>query len=122
MIFKDDKPLYLQIADRICDDILTMEYRDESRIPSVREHAAALGVNVSTILRAYEELQERDVIHTRRGLGYFVKPGARLRVTELRKNRFLGEELPEFFERLEQLNIPIEKIADIYRSRRQETS
>ena len=89
MVFKENKPIYKQIADRICDEILTMEYRDESRIPSVREHAATLDVNVNTIVRAYDYLLELDI---------------------------LGDELPEFLARLTQLDIPIEEIVEIYRS------
>lgn len=116
MIFKSNKPIYQQIADKICDEILSREYRDESRIPSVREHAATLEVNVNTIVRAYEHLLELDVIYTRPGLGYFVKPGAMHKVQALRKAQFLGEELPEFLARLNQLDIPIEEIVDIYRS------
>lgn len=116
MIFKENKPIYLQIADKLCDEILSKEYRDESRIPSVREHAANLEVNVNTIVRAYEHLLEHDIIYTRRGLGFFVKPGAAGRIRTARKAQFLSEELPEFLERLHQLNIPIEEIVDIYRS------
>lgn len=116
MIFKNNKPIYQQIADKICDEILSREYRDESRIPSVREHAATLDVNVNTIVRAYEHLLELDIIYTRRGLGYFVKPGAMYKVQSLRKAQFLGEELPEFLARLTQLDIPIEEIVDIYKS------
>lgn len=80
MVFKENKPIYKQIADRICDEILTMEYRDESRIPSVREHAATLDVNVNTIVRAYDYLLELDILYTRPGLGFFVKPGAKHKV------------------------------------------
>ena len=118
MIFKNNKPIYQQIADKICDEILSREYRDESRIPSVREHAATLDVNVNTIVRAYEHLLELDIIYTRRGLGYFVKPGAMHKVQSLRKAQFLGEELPEFLARLTQLDIPIEEIGDIYKRRK----
>ena len=116
MEFKENKPIYKQIADRICDEILTMEYRDESRIPSVREHAATLDVNVNTIVRAYDYLLELDILYTRPGLGFFVKPGAKHKVLALRKAQFLGDELPEFLARLTQLDIPIEEIVEIYRS------
>ena len=116
MKFKDNKPIYQQIADQICDEILSKEYRDENRIPSVREHASTLGVNVNTIVRAYEHLLGLDVIYTRRGLGYFVKPGASRKILAIRKAQFLGDELPEFLARLDQLDIPIEEIVSIYRS------
>lgn len=115
MVFKENKPIYKQIADRICDEILTMEYRDESRIPSVREHAATLDVNVNTIVRAYDYLLELDILYTRPGLGFFVKPGAK-QMAACCAAQFLGDELPEFLARLTQLDIPIEEIVEIYRS------
>mgnify|MGYP003307518551 CR=1 FL=1 len=62
MEFKENKAIYLQIADRICDEILTEKYRDEERIPSVREYSAEVEVNVNTVMRAYDYLQQQDVI------------------------------------------------------------
>ena len=56
MIFKEGKPIYWQIADRIGDDILSGKYQEEERIPSVREFAAQMEVNANTTMRAYEFL------------------------------------------------------------------
>ena len=44
MNFKESKAIYLQIADRICDEILLGQYQEEERIPSVREYAAMVEV------------------------------------------------------------------------------
>ena len=51
MKFKESKSIYLQIADRICDEILQGQYMEEERIPSVREYAATVEVNANTVIQ-----------------------------------------------------------------------
>lgn len=72
MNFKESKAIYLQIADRICDEVLLGQYREEERIPSVREYAAVVEVNANTVMRSYDYLQSQEVIYNKRGIGYFV--------------------------------------------------
>ena len=72
MKFKESKSIYLQIADRICDEILQGQYKEEERIPSVREYAATVEVNANTVVRSFDYLQGQDIIYNKRGLGYFV--------------------------------------------------
>ena len=115
MIFKEGKPIYWQIADRIGDDILSGKYQEEERIPSVREFAAQMEVNANTTMRAYEFLQGRNIIYMKRGIGYFVSSGARELVLEYRKNAFIGEELNGFFHEIYTLGIPIEEITSLYK-------
>lgn len=58
MDFKENnKPIYLQLVDKISDDILAGTYADDTRIPSVREFAAQVEVNANTVMRAYDYLQ-----------------------------------------------------------------
>lgn len=114
MKFKESKPIYLQIADRICDEILQGQYKEEERIPSVREYAATVEVNANTVVRSFDYLQSQDIIYNKRGLGYFVGQGARERILELRKSVFLTEELPEFFRQVKTLGIPIKEIERMY--------
>lgn len=115
MKFKESKSIYLQIADRICDEILQGQYAEEGRIPSVREYAATVEVNANTVMRTYDYLQGQEVIYNRRGIGYFVSPGAKGRILSLRKDIFLNEDLPEFFRQLDTLEIPVERIGELYR-------
>ena len=56
MNFKESKAIYLQIADRICDEVLLGQYQEEERIPSVREYAAVVEVNANTVMRSYDYL------------------------------------------------------------------
>ena len=68
MNFKESKAIYLQIADRICDEVLLGQYREEERIPSVREYAAVVEVNANTVMRSYDYLQSQEVIYNKRGI------------------------------------------------------
>lgn len=116
MIFKENKPIYLQIAERLCDEIIQKRYEEESRIPSVREYSTTLEVNVNTVVRSYDYLQNAGIIYNKRGLGYFVKTGAMQTIIAQRKKEFIDEELPEFLNKLKQLDIPIEEIVEKYHS------
>ena len=114
MKFKESKSIYLQIADRICDEILQGLYKEEERIPSVREYAATVEVNANTVVRTYDFLQNQEVIYNKRGIGYFVAPEAGKRILGFRKKTFLQEDLPEFFRQLKTLGIPMEEIGKMY--------
>ena len=115
MKFKESRPIYLQIADRICDEIHQGIYPEDGRIPSVREYAALVEVNANTVVRTYDYLQSQEIIYTRRGLGYFVSPGAGKKIFSLRKEAFLSTELPEFFKQLRTLGISIWEILRMYK-------
>ena len=115
MKFKESKSIYLQIADRICDEILQGQYTEEERILSVREYAATVEVNANTVVRTYDYLQGQEIIYNKRGIGYFVATGARELIHSLRKDIFLKEELDYFFRQIKTLDIPIKEITDMYR-------
>ena len=115
MKFKESKSIYLQIADRICDEILQGQYKEEERIPSVREYAAMVEGNANTVVRSFDYLQRQDIIYNKRGLGYFVALEGRERILELRKEVFLRDELPELFRQLKTLDIPIKDVEKMYK-------
>ncbi len=110
MIFSNDKAIYIQIADRLCDEILADKYKDDDRIPSVREYAVLLEVNTNTAVKAYDELARANIIYNKRGLGYFVTPGAKKQILKERKQEFMKERLPELFRQMRLLGIGIEEI------------
>ncbi|WP_297328376.1 GntR family transcriptional regulator [uncultured Bacteroides sp.] len=114
MNFKENKAIYLQIADRICDEILLAQYREEERIPSVREYAAVVEVNANTVMRSYDYLQTQGVIYNKRGIGYFVSAGAHSLILSLRKESFLKEEIDYFFKQVFTLGFSPEELANMY--------
>ena len=102
------------MADRLCDEILSGVYQDDDRIPSVREYAVLLEVNTNTAVKAYEQLAREEVIYNKRGLGYFVTPGAKKQILKVRKQEFMKERLPELFRQMQLLDITLEDVKDVY--------
>ncbi len=74
MEFRDNEPIYLQIAAYVGQHILLGKWQADQKIPSVRDLAIELQVNLNTVLRAYEFLESQGVIYIKRGLGNFVAP------------------------------------------------
>ena len=114
MKFKEPKAIYLQIADRLCDEILAGRYTPEARVPSVREYAAVVEVNSNTVVRSFDQLQQWGVIYNRRGLGYFVAPEAQEAMRAMRRRQFLGEDLPECFRTARLLGFGPADLAGLY--------
>ncbi|MCH5302338.1 MAG: GntR family transcriptional regulator [Prevotella sp.] len=116
MTFNSDRPIYLQMADRLCDEILTGTYKADDRIPSVREYAVMLGVNTNTAVKTYEQLAQESIIYNRRGLGYFVAGGAKEQIMKVRRQAFMEERLPELFRQMQLLGISIESVTEAYKN------
>jgi DNA-binding transcriptional regulator YhcF (GntR family) len=112
MRFKENKAIYLQIADLICEDILQERLIEDERIPSVREYAANVEVNANTCARSYDWLQGQDIIYTRRGLGYFVCPGAKDAILKMNKQEFLTETVPEVARQMLTLGISMSELTN----------
>ena len=108
MNFTADKPIYLQIADRLCDRILSGELKGDDRIPSVREYGAEIGVNPNTMVRVYEKLTADGVIFNKRGIGYFVSENASETVLSARRKEFLEKEVPAILQRMRLLGLGTE--------------
>ena len=117
MNFKESKPIYMQIAERICGEIVTGKFKPGERIPSVREYAAGLEVNANTVVRSYDFLQSRDIIFNKRGIGYFVAEGATEKILEMRREIFMKEQLNDFFNEIDILKISINEIVELYNKR-----
>lgn len=110
MQFKDHKPIFLQIAERICDEILGGKYPEGERLPSVREYAAEVEVNVNTVVRSFEWLSQKDIIYNKRGMGYFANQGARETIRENLRESFFQETLPELAQQMQKLGITVEEV------------
>lgn len=114
MINTDNRPIYIRLADRICDMILSHEYHAMDKIPSIRDYAVQQQVNPATAARAFEMLERQGVIFNRRGLGSFISPDAERIIKELRLATLLGDESELFFKRLSLLDVSPEQLRDMY--------
>lgn len=114
MKFKENKAIYLQIADRIGDDILSGTLTTDGKIPSVRELAAQVEVNANTVARTYDHLQNAGIIYTKRGLGYFVSPDAREIIVKQRRTQLMQGEMDYYMSRLHAVGISPDELRDMY--------
>jgi GntR family transcriptional regulator len=109
--FNSDRAIYLQMADNICDRIIAGEFKADERIPSVRELAVELGVNINTAVSAYDQLARAGIVYNRRGLGYFVAQGARDLIVARRRAEFMDKTLPEVSRQMRLLHIGVDEVA-----------
>ncbi len=105
MDFNQNQPIYIQIVDYFCDNILSGKWQEHEKIPSVRDIAVTVEVNPNTAIRAYTVLQDKGVIFNKRGLGYFVAEGGKQRVLDMKKEEFFSSDLPPIFKSMVMLGI-----------------
>ena len=114
MNFKDNKAIYLQIADNIGDQILAGKLTPDGKVPSVRELAAEIEVNANTVARTYDHLQQGGIIYTKRGLGYFVSPDAKDKIVSLRRDQLMQGEMDYFLGQLKAVGITPAELQQLY--------
>lgn len=110
MEFSNSQAIYEQVADHVCEMILRSVWPEGDRIPSVRELAMELQVNPNTVNKGYAFLQDREIIHNRRGLGYFVSDGAVDRTRMVKREEFIADALPRVFRTMELLDMDLSEI------------
>ena len=115
MNFKNQKAIYVQIADHIIDSILGANLKGGDRLQSVREMAATVQVNPNTVVRTYGYLQDEGIIFNKRGIGYFVAEDAQQKTQALRRTAFIENVLPELFSQMKLLGIDFEELQKIYK-------
>ncbi len=114
MEYKEKRSIYLQIADYMCENILKGIWRENDRVPSIREMAVETEVNPNTVMRTYSYLQSKGIIQNQRGIGYFISDGAEEATRTMVRNEFIEHELPAFFRSLDVLGIGIDELGDLY--------
>jgi|WetSurMetagenome_2_1015567.scaffolds.fasta_scaffold422339_2 GntR family transcriptional regulator len=114
MEFNNQKAIYLQIADLICAQILAGRWAEDERIPSVREYASQLEVNPNTVVKAFEVLQQKEIIVMKRGMGYFVSSSSVERTRKFLKEEFIQQDLPAIFARMKMTGFTLEEFVKAY--------
>lgn len=104
----------MQIADYICENILTESWTAGEKIHSVREMAATIEVNPNTVARTYSYLQDQGIIFNKRGIGYFVSDDAMTKTRALKKQDFIQDFLPEVFRNMEVLGMSFADLEAYY--------
>ena len=104
------QPIYQQLADLLLAGLLDGQPADGEAMPSVRALASRHLLNPLTVSRALQALGDDGLLENRRGLGFYVMPGARERLRQAERQRFLGDEWPRLRERLRRLGITAEHL------------
>ena len=114
MEFEGSSPIYLQIGDYICNNILKGAWQPGERIPSVRELAMDVEANPNTVMRTYAHLQEQEIIYNKRGICYFVAEDALKAVRAMKTREFVENELPRVFAMMDLLGLGFEDLKSYY--------
>lgn len=108
--WNDGQPIYRQLRDRVVEMILDRVLKEGDPLPSVRNVAAENRVNPLTILKAYQQLVDEDLVEKKRGLGMFVKDGARNLLLQGERQKFLTEQWPRVSATIQRLGLSTEKL------------
>ena len=100
-----EKPVYVRLRETIADAILAGRFKDGDPLPSVRALAAEEQANPLTVAKAYQGFQDDGLVIVKRGVGLFVASGARARLRDAERKRFLQEEWPAICDRMQRLDI-----------------
>ena len=106
----DRQPIYRQLADRLAGGLLDGQPPEGDAMPSVRVLAAQFLLNPITVGRALQSLNDDGLLESRRGVGLYVRPGARERLRELERQRFLATEWAQLRQRLRRLGLGPEQL------------
>ena len=108
--WNDNQPIYRQLRDRVVAMILEGALKEGDPLPSVRNVAAEYRVNPLTVLKSYQELVDEELVEKRRGLGMFIKTGARNLLLEGERQRFINDEWPRIYATIQRLGLKPEEL------------
>jgi GntR family transcriptional regulator len=108
--WNDNQPIYRQLRDRVVAMILDGVLKEGDPLPSVRNVAAEFRVNPLTVLKGYQELVDEELVEKRRGLGMFVRTGARDLLLRGERQKFLSEDWPRIQETIQRLGINMDEL------------
>ena len=116
--WNDTQPIYRQLRDRVVAMILDGMLKEGDPLPSVRNVATDYRVNPLTVLKGYQELVDEELIEKRRGLGFFVKNGARTLLLRGERQKFLADEWPRICETIQRLGLETEELLELAAKRK----
>jgi len=114
MEFRENPAIYLQIAEYVCEQILLNKWKLGEKIMSIRDMAIAIEISPNTVQRAYDFLQQKNIITNKRGIGYFTERDATAQIMLFRREQFMENELPIFLRSLYLLKIDPKEIKNYY--------
>ena len=105
-----ESPIYLQLYQQIIKRILDGFIAEGEPVPSVRKLASEYRLNPITISKAYQMLQDENIVEKQRGKGLFVKDGAKNHILERERDVFINKEWPIVLQKIARLQLKIEDL------------
>ena len=112
----DDRPIFLQIAEQIENDIIGGQLAEETQVPSTNEFAAFHRINPATAAKGVNLLVDGGILYKKRGIGMFVAEGARATLVARRRERFQSEYVAPLLAEADKLGIPRDQVADMVKT------
>jgi GntR family transcriptional regulator len=109
-LIDDSRPIFVQIAERIEEDILAGRLAEEEQVPSTNQFAALYQINPATAARGVNLLVDQGILYKKRGLGMYVATGARERLLEKRREQFFERYVVALLREAERLGIAEEQV------------
>ena len=106
-----DRPIFIQIVERIEMDIISGKYKPGDKLPSVRDLAAEAAVNPNTMQKALSELERSGLVYSQRTSGRFITEDVEM-LKELKRN-LATEHVRDFFQKMRQLGFSDEETLKI---------
>jgi GntR family transcriptional regulator len=116
--WNDRQPIYRQLRDRVVAMILDGVLKEGDPLPSVRNVAAEYRLNPLTVLKGYQQLVDEELVEKKRGLGMFIKVGARDLLLQGERQRFLVEQWPSVCATIQRLGLTPKQLLDAAVTRR----
>lgn len=120
MEFNKNKPIYIQIVDIIAQKIVSKEWTEGTKIPTIKDLAKSLDVNHNTLMRSLEFLQAKNILVSKRGVGLFLTKDSYNNALELMRKSFYENQVPEFFDTMYTLKITLGELIDLYKSNKKD--
>ncbi|MBS4210337.1 GntR family transcriptional regulator [Bacillus sp. FJAT-50079] len=112
-LIDDGRPIFIQIAERIEDDIIEGVLLEESQVPSTNQFAAFYKINPATAAKGVNLLVDEGILYKKRGIGMFVADGARIKVMEKRKELFFEQYIITMVQEAKKLGITTEQLTEM---------
>ena len=108
--WNDTQPIYRQLRERVVAMILDGILNEGDALPSVRTVAAEYRINHLTVLKAYQQLVDEQLVEMKRGRGMFINAGARKILLKSERKRFLTEQWPAIQAAMHRLGLTLEEL------------
>ncbi|WP_036716998.1 GntR family transcriptional regulator [Paenibacillus sp. JCM 10914] len=111
----DSRPIFMQIADKIEDDIIEGRLPEESQVPSTNQFAAFYQINPATAAKGVNLLVDQGILYKKRGIGMFVATGAQHVLMEKRKTEFYEQYVVTMVKEAAKLGITKDQLSEMIR-------